>query len=82
MDSTQIRIHGWRYGAKKVSLTETIRHRTGLGLVEAKRMADRILDGDAIILTLANGAEPTTVVAELAGLGYSAEVISVPAKDA
>ena len=82
MDSPQIRIHGWRPGAKTVSLTMTIRHRTGLGLVEAKRMTDRILAGDAVVVTLAETVEPTAVLAELAELGFSAELIPLPPKDA
>lgn len=41
---TKIRFTGWNYGFQKISFNYFLREKCGMGLAEAKRTVDRILD--------------------------------------
>jgi ribosomal protein L7/L12 len=70
----EVRLTGWRKGAQKVSATNVIRAHTEMGLVQAKDIIDRCLDGQATIISF-DSAEPAICLAEeMDELGFIAKV--------
>ncbi len=70
----QVRITGWRYGLKKVSMTTTIRDALGLGLAEAKQCTNRVLDGEVVVLDLPDREAAIALADALHELGADVEV--------
>ncbi len=76
---SEVVITGWRPGLLKVSMTTTIREHTELGLAESKRMTDRVLDGEAVVLSALSADVAEVLVAKFMRLGAIAEVRDGPA---
>jgi ribosomal protein L7/L12 len=74
----EVVITGWRPGLLKVSMTTTIREHTELGLAESKRVTDRVLDGESVVLPSCSAAAADALAAELARLGAVVEVRDDP----
>lgn len=70
----QVRITGWRYGLKKVSMTTTIRDALDLGLADAKRCTDRVLDGEVVVLDVPSREAAIALAGALHELGADVEV--------
>ena len=60
-------------------MTTTIREHTELGLAESKRMTDRVLDGEAVVLSALSADVAEVLVAKFMRLGAIAEVRDGPA---
>jgi hypothetical protein len=69
-----VEIHGWREGFLKISCTNLLRDRLGLGLREAKACTDRILDGEFVTLSIADRQVAVRLAEELRALGADATV--------
>lgn len=68
----EVRITGWRYGLRKVSMTETIRDRTGMGLAAAKAITDAVLRGESAVVPVADYTAAVQLAAALRNLGAEA----------
>jgi hypothetical protein len=44
----KLRLTGWRYGLRKVSMTQALQRHARLSLSEAKQVTDRVLDGELV----------------------------------
>lgn len=53
----EVRLHGWREGALKVTATKTIQAHTKFGLAQAKEAVDRCLEGKITVFTF-DSVEP------------------------
>lgn len=75
----EVVITGWRPGLLKVSMATTIRDHTELDLAESKRVTDRVLDGESVVLASLSAAAAESLAAELVMLGAIAVVRDDPA---
>jgi ribosomal protein L7/L12 len=66
-----VHVTGWRYGMQKVSTTQVLRARLGLGLAEGKGITDAILDGKELWLEVESAAAEE-LAAALHALGVDA----------
>jgi ribosomal protein L7/L12 len=70
-----LRITGWKPGLRKVSMTKVLRRSAGLDLAAAKRLTDRVLDGEVVELRFRDGDAARKCAVELEALGAIAEVV-------
>jgi ribosomal protein L7/L12 len=63
----------WAPGLNKVALTKALQAHCGLGLAEAKRLTDQLLDGHFVSITFAN-ADAATFLDVLEKLGVVAKL--------
>jgi len=63
-----------RPGLKKVSMTQAIRSRSGLGLSQGKRCTDNALEGMVVTVTVPTLADAHALVEELAAIGADSHV--------
>ena len=71
-----VEINGWSPGFQKVSCTKTLQSVAGLGLAEAKRITDAVLDGQLQRVQLQSVADAQQLSAALQRLGVSAHVVA------
>lgn len=45
---TNVKMSGWEVGLRKIALSELLRSHAGLGLADAKRDVDSLLDGNEL----------------------------------
>jgi len=73
--ATAVRISGWRPGLRKVSITQAIMRESGLGLRESKSCADRVLEGECVVVPVSDAHRARGLARELESLGAKAEVV-------
>jgi hypothetical protein len=71
----EVRLHGWREGALKISATDAIRENTKMGLAEAKGVIDRCLEGKTTIFTFDSLDQAMHFSTVLNRVGFISEVI-------
>jgi hypothetical protein len=69
METSRIKIIGWREGLLKIEMTKTIRRHTDLDLSEAKAITDAVLNGRAATVEVADEATSLLLREELSTLG-------------
>ena len=86
-----VRFTGWREGLNKVELNRLIRSHTGLGLDDAKRVVDRLLDGESPTVLAEPGDNARALITEAEAIGaagvlehigsveFRAEIVAEPA---
>ena len=74
----EVLIAGWKSGLLKVAMTATIKEHTGLGLAASKRVTDRVLDGEQVVISSLSADCAASLAAELLGLGAVVEVRDAP----
>ena len=70
----EVLITGWKPGLLKVSMTTVIKEHTELGLAGSKRVTDRVLDGEQVVLAALSAERAEALATQLVGLGAVAEV--------
>ena len=70
-------ISGWKTGFQKVAFTRLMKSELGLSLTPAKRITDRIMDGEMVELEVPD-EQVDRLIAAMAQLGAKFEVV-VPA---
>ncbi len=65
---------GWNKGMKKVSLSMLLKEDAHLGLREAKRCVDRLLEGETVVIELPPTCEPRAMATKVRKLGIECEV--------
>ena len=64
---------GWAPGLNKVALTKALQAHCGLGLAEAKRMTDELLDGHSVSISVAD-SDGAALIKVLEKLGVAAKI--------
>lgn len=59
----QIRFTGWRPGLRKVTLDKLLRDRVPMPLADAKRVSDRVLEGEVVVVSVESDAAAREIVA-------------------
>jgi len=70
----KVRVTGCRTGANKVEANHTIRESQDIGLAEAKRIVDRILDGETVSFEVHSESKAQHLAASLQELNFDASV--------
>ena len=73
-----VEVVGWQEGFQKVACTELLRTNAGLGLAEAKRATDGILNGVKAVVPMPSQAAASLLSAELKSIGAYAHVTLLP----
>lgn len=68
----EVRIAGWRYCLQKVSMTQTIRDRTGMELAAAKAVTDAVLRGEPAAVLVSDWRAAVELSEALQHLGADA----------
>jgi ribosomal protein L7/L12 len=66
-------VNGWAPGLNKVALTKALQTHCGLGLAEAKRMTDELLEGHPVSVSLAD-TDAAALIGILEKLGVGAKL--------
>jgi ribosomal protein L7/L12 len=70
----QLKIDGWKPGLDKVKLTNIIRSHTGLGLAEAKRCTDDVLENKSVVFRKLDSSDAEIFLTEVRSVGGVAHV--------
>lgn len=73
-----VEITGWRVGFLKVSCTKVLQSSAGLGLADAKRVTDGVLDFQAQSVEVPSAVAADELAAALSDLGALAHVVPDP----
>lgn len=69
----QVHMTGVRYGVRQAALTSAFQAYTGMGAVEARRIADAVASGNRMTLRVEDPDQAYDLASELASLGVHAE---------
>jgi hypothetical protein len=69
----QVHMTGVRYGVRQAALTSAFQAYTGMGTVEARRIADAVAAGTRMTLRVEDADQAYDLASELASLGVNAE---------
>jgi len=69
----QVHMTGVRYGVRPAALTSAFQAYTGMGTVEARRIADAVASGARMTLRVEDADQAYDLASELASLGVNAE---------
>ena len=69
----QVHMTGVRYGVRQAALIGAFQAYTGMGTVEARRIADAVVAGTRTTLRVEDADQAYDLAAELASLGVNAE---------
>lgn len=72
-----VEIKGWQVGFNKVACTQLVRAAAGLGLAEAKRVTDGVLDGDVQRISVPSDDIARRLAHDLTEIGAIVEVVDV-----
>jgi ribosomal protein L7/L12 len=70
----RVAITGWETGFNKVECTKTLQSSCGLGLTDAKRITDAVLEGQTRMIEMSSEARATALVYRLKELRAIAHV--------
>jgi len=65
----EVIISSWNDGLQKIPMTKLIRQYTSLGLKDAKRCTDRVLDGEQVVLAVDSDQQAMQFVEQLSAIG-------------
>lgn len=74
MTSTQVRIVSWKEGLKKISLSKLIRQYSNSSLGEAHNKVETLLQGNTVVIKVANRKEGERFIREAYDLGAICEL--------
>jgi hypothetical protein len=69
----QVHMSGVRYGVRQAALTSAFQAYTGMGTIEARRIADAVAAGDRMTVRVEDPDAAYNLATELASLGVNAE---------
>jgi hypothetical protein len=69
----QIRFTGWQPGLQKVKLDKLLRDRVPMRLADAKRIVDRLLDGQEVYVQVESETAASEIVASARSAGAICE---------
>lgn len=69
----QVHMTGVRYGVRQAALTSALQVYTGMGTVEARRIAEAVAAGDRMTMRVEDPDQAYELASELASLGVNAE---------
>jgi ribosomal protein L7/L12 len=69
-----VAITGWSTGLRKVTLTALLQEYAGVGLAEAKRCTDDVLEGRPVVLAVSSRERAAELCHALREIGAQAEV--------
>ena len=72
---TKVALIGWKVGLNKIPLDLLIKARASLPLSQAKRCVDRLLDGEAVVLSFNSPEEARRFSEEASALGAICEPV-------
>lgn len=70
-----VEISGWREGFKKISCTQLLQERLGIGLAAAKAYTDQVLDGERVTVAVDPLVAAIQLADDLNALGAEARVL-------
>ena len=70
-----VEISSWRTGFKKISCTQLLQERLGIGLAAAKAYTDQVLDGERVTLVVEPLGAAIQLADDLNALGAEARVL-------
>lgn len=73
-----VRITGWNAGFLAVSAIQAIRRSTGIGLADAKRRTERVMDGAVVEFDFVDRRAADVLARELTSLRAIASVVERP----
>ncbi len=68
-------LNGWNEGALKISMTHLQQEMLGLGLKQAKHNVDSVMEGQTIVLEVADNATADAFVKRALNLGFNCEIV-------
>ncbi len=71
----KVLITGWQVGLQKISMTKLIQEHTLLSLSQAKSVTDRVLNDEAVILSIDGYEEAENLVDHLKKIRANAQVV-------
>jgi len=63
-----LHLHGWQVGFNKVEFTKLMKEEVGLSLSDAKRITDRLLAGETVIVEVHNQMKVANQARELGAI--------------
>ncbi len=69
----QVHMSGVRYGVRQAALTSAFQAYTGMGTIEARRIADAVASGNRMTVRVEDPDQAYNLATELASLGVNAE---------
>jgi hypothetical protein len=69
----QVHMSGVRYGVRQAALTSAFQAYTGMGTIEARRIADTVAAGGRMTVRVEDPDQAYNLATELASLGVNAE---------
>jgi hypothetical protein len=69
----QVHMSGVRYGVRQAALTSAFQAYTGMGTIEARRIADAVAAGNRMTVRVEDPDQAYNLATELASLGVNAE---------
>ena len=69
----QVHMSGVRYGVRQAALASAIQVYTGMGTIEARRVADRVMEGKRTSVLIEDPDQAYNLATELTSLGVNAE---------
>ena len=69
----QVHMTGVRYGVRQAALTSAFQAYTGMGTVEARRVAGAVAAGNSMTVRVEDPDQAYNLASELASLGVNAE---------
>ena len=69
----QVHMTGVRYGVRQAALASALQVYTGMGTIEARRVADRVIEGKRASVLIEDPDQAYNLATELTSLGVNAE---------
>ncbi|HYW07787.1 MAG TPA: hypothetical protein VE913_12585 [Longimicrobium sp.] len=69
----QVHIAGTRYAPRQAAVTSAIQAYTGMGMIEARRLAANVIEGIPVTVPVDDPDNAYNLATELAALGVNAE---------
>jgi hypothetical protein len=69
----QVHLSGTRYGVRQAALTSAVQAYTGMGTIEARRLAAAVVAGSRLSIRVEDPDQAYNLATELTSLGVNAE---------
>jgi hypothetical protein len=69
----QVHMAGTRYAPRQAAVTSALQAYTGMGMIEARRVAGKVIGGDRVTVHVDDPDHAYNLATELAALGVNAE---------
>lgn len=71
----QIRFTGWKPGLRKVTLDKLLREKVPMPLADAKRVVDRMLEGEEVVVEVDSSTNASDLVVQARDAGAICEQV-------